>query len=249
MATSSRDEPAEPQPPSAPQKVGLPATLISAVAAGHSGAARRGLAIRGRPAHGPSSGSRFPMQLKPTSLPGVVEIVPIRHGDARGYFAETFRADWFEKNVAPFVFVQENESLSRQAGLVRGLHFQSAPFAQGKLVRCASGAIFDVAVDIRTGSPHFGRWVGVTLSAAEGNQLWVPPGFLHGFCTLTGEVVVSYKVTAYYSRDDDRGVRWDDPDIGIRWPDIADSALMSEKDRRQPSLAELPGYFSYQGER
>jgi dTDP-4-dehydrorhamnose 3,5-epimerase len=180
-----------------------------------------------------------------TSLPSVIEIVPARHRDSRGYFAETFRSDWFEGNVASSTFVQENQSLSSKAGMVRGLHFQSAPFAQGKLVRCVSGAIFDVAVDIRAGSPDFGRWAGVRLTEEEGNQLWVPPGFLHGFCTLTDAALVCYKVTSYYTRASDLGVRWNDPDIGIDWPEIADPALLSEKDASQPLLRDLPKYFDH----
>jgi len=188
------------------------------------------------------------MKLSPTTLPDVVEIVPARHADARGYFSETFRLDWFVANVSGLGFVQENQSLSRRRGVIRGLHFQSEPFAQGKLVRCIAGAIFDVAVDIRRGSPHFGRWTAVTLTAEDGNQLWVPPGFLHGFCTLTEDAVVSYKVTAYYSRDNDLGVRWNDPDIGIQWPAEADPATLSDKDARQPLLKELGHYFDYRAE-
>lgn len=188
------------------------------------------------------------MHASPTSLPDVVEIVPTRHGDARGYFSETFRLDWFAANVSPLAFVQENQSLSRKRGVIRGLHFQSEPFAQGKLVRCIGGAIFDVAVDIRQGSPNFGRWTAVTLSAESGNQLWVPPGFLHGFCTLTEDAVVSYKVTAYYSRDNDLGVRWNDPDIGVEWPGEADPSTLSDKDARQPLLKELGHYFDYNAE-
>lgn len=182
-----------------------------------------------------------------TDLDGVVEILPSRHGDDRGYFSETFRDDWFRANVGPYSFVQENQSLSRAAGVVRGLHFQSEPSAQGKLVRCVAGAIFDVGVDIRVGSPNFGRWVGVVLSAEVGNQLWVPPGFLHGFCTLVPDCLVSYKVTAYYDRECDKGVRWDDKDIAITWPNLVDPAHLSPKDKRQPALRDLPTYFTYEG--
>lgn len=185
------------------------------------------------------------MRLLKTSLPGVISVVPSRHGDLRGYFSETFRDDWFRANVADVDFVQENQSLSRAAGVVRGLHFQSEPYAQGKLVRCLAGAIFDVAVDIRKGSPSFGQWTAVTLTAEEGNQLWVPPGFLHGFCTLVPDCLVSYKVTAYYNKDADKGVRWDDPGIVITWPDVADPTLLSPKDTVQPLLSELPDYFHF----
>jgi dTDP-4-dehydrorhamnose 3,5-epimerase len=179
--------------------------------------------------------------MKANALPlaGVVEITADRHADERGYFSETFRDRWFRDEVARVTFVQENQSLSRQPGTVRGLHFQTAPFEQGKLVRCLSGAIFDVAVDIRDGSPGYGRWLGLTLTAEAGNQLWVPPGFLHGFCTLTPDTLVSYKVTQYYSPTHDAGIAWDDPEIGVGWPDIANPRLLSPKDRRHPRLREL----------
>lgn len=188
------------------------------------------------------------MKLIATDLPDVVSIVPSRHADARGYFSETFRDDWFRTNVAAFDFVQENQSLSVEAGVVRGLHFQTVPHAQGKLVRCLAGEIFDVAVDIRHGSPTYGQWTSVTLSAELGNQLWVPPGFLHGFCTLVPNCLVAYKVTDYYNRDADKGVRWNDPEIGIAWPKIADPILLSPKDANQPSLADLPAFFTFAAE-
>lgn len=187
------------------------------------------------------------MKIASLSISDVKEILPIRHGDGRGYFSETFRDDWFRANVAAVSFVQENQSLSRAAGVVRGLHFQSEPHAQGKLVRCVAGAIFDVAVDIRAGSPSFGRWVAATLTAADGNQLWIPAGFLHGFCTLEPDTLVSYKVTSYYNAGADKGVRWDDPDIAIDWPGAADPQHLSPKDGRQPLLRDLPTYFTYAG--
>lgn len=184
------------------------------------------------------------MQFRPTAIPEVIEVRPSVHKDSRGTFSELYRREWFE----PFsseTFVQENQSLSHWAGTVRGLHFQTPPHAQGKLVRCVMGAVFDVAVDIRDGSPNFGRWVGVTLTASEANQLWVPPGFLHGFCTLADESIVAYKVTAYYSPENDRGVRWNDPDIGIDWPDVARAPLLSDKDSAQPLLRDVPRCFGY----
>jgi dTDP-4-dehydrorhamnose 3,5-epimerase len=187
------------------------------------------------------------MKVKSTKLHDVLEIVPTRHGDARGYFSETFRADWFEANIARASFVQENQSLSHKRGVVRGLHFQSDPFAQGKLVRCIGGAVFDVAVDIRHGSPQFGRWTAVVLSAEACNQLWIPPGFLHGFCTLTWNAVVNYKVTAYYSPRHEVGVRWDDAEIDIDWPSIADPSTLSDRDARQPRLSEIGCYFDHAG--
>jgi len=184
------------------------------------------------------------MEFHHFDLPGPVEIVPRRIGDDRGYFSEIFRHGAFAAEVGDVGFVQENESLSARAGTVRGLHFQSAPFEQGKLVRCTAGAIFDVAVDLRRGSPTFGRWAAVTLTPERGNQLWVPPGFGHGFCTLKPGSVVNYKVTAYYSAEHDHGVAWDDPAIGVEWPVEADPETLSGKDRAQPALADLPAYFT-----
>ena len=185
------------------------------------------------------------MKLTRLEIPEVVEIVPVRHADERGYFSETFRDDWFTSNVADLGFIQENQSLSRAVGVVRGLHFQTAPAAQDKLVRCIAGAIFDVAVDIRRGSPTYGKWVAATLTGEQGNQLWVPKGFLHGFCTLVPDTVVSYKVTNYYDRACDKGVQWDDPDVGVTWPDVANPGELSAKDRQQPRLRDLPAYFDY----
>ncbi|MES2491746.1 MAG: dTDP-4-dehydrorhamnose 3,5-epimerase [Pseudomonadota bacterium] len=184
------------------------------------------------------------MEFHHFDLPGPVEIVPRRIGDERGYFAEIFRQGAFLDQIGPATFVQENESLSARMGTVRGVHFQSAPFVQGKLVRCTAGAIFDVAVDLRRDSASYGRWVAATLTAQRGNQLWIPPGFGHGFCTLAPEAVVNYKVTAYYSAEHDHGVAWDDPAIGVQWPAAADSDTLSAKDRMQPGLAALPAYFT-----
>ena len=184
------------------------------------------------------------MEFRAFDIAGPVEIVPQRFGDARGYFSETFRDDLFRARVADVGFVQENQSLSVAVGTIRGLHFQTHPFAQGKLVRCVAGAICDVAVDLRHDSPDFGRWVAVELSADKGNQLWVPAGFGHGFCTLTPDAVVSYKVTAYYSREHDMGVAWDDPAIGVAWPGVADAETLSPKDRVQPKLGELGAVFA-----
>jgi dTDP-4-dehydrorhamnose 3,5-epimerase len=173
------------------------------------------------------------------TIPDVVLIEPRLIGDARGSFSETFRQDRFTAEVGPFVFVQDNQSRSALKGTIRGLHFQKQPRAQGKLVRAISGAVLDVAVDIRTGSPSFGRFETVTLSAENGRQLWVPPGFLHGFCTLTDDVELVYKVTDYYSPEHDAGVRWDDPGIGIPWPVDAAAAVLSDKDRNAPLLRDL----------
>lgn len=174
----------------------------------------------------------------------VVEFRPRLLRDSRGYFVETFRASVFAEAVADIAFVQENQSLSVAPGTIRGLHFQSEPCAQGKLVRCVAGAIFDVAVDLRHGSASYGQWVAVTLSAQDCNQLWIPAGFAHGFCTLEPSSIVSYKVTSYYSREHDLGVAWNDPQIGIDWPAQADPATLSAKDQAQPALADLPAYFT-----
>jgi dTDP-4-dehydrorhamnose 3,5-epimerase len=185
------------------------------------------------------------MEIRKTSLDDVLEVIPKLHEDGRGYFTETFREDWFTAHIAQVHFVQENQSLSRGAGVVRGLHFQTPPCAQGKLVRCVSGSIFDVAVDIRAGSPSFGQWTSVVLSAEQGNQLWIPEGFLHGFCTLVPDCVIAYKVTAYYNPPSDKGVLWSDPDLAIDWPVSPEAAELSAKDISQPRLADLPSYFSF----
>tara|TARA_R110000868_G_scaffold197177_1_gene443324 strand:+ start:219 stop:782 length:564 start_codon:yes stop_codon:yes gene_type:complete len=185
------------------------------------------------------------MEIHGFDITGVKLLTPRHIGDDRGYFAETFRADLFAQHCGQHAFVQDNESLSAKAGTVRGLHFQSNPHSQGKLVRCTAGALFDVAVDIRLGSPTYGQWIAQTLTPANGKQLWVPPGFAHGFCSLEPNTVICYKVTDYYSADGDKGVAWDDPAIGVTWPDIADPETLSGKDRRQPRLSELPTYFAW----
>jgi dTDP-4-dehydrorhamnose 3,5-epimerase len=185
------------------------------------------------------------MQVISTEIAEVKEIRPVRHRDARGFFSEIFRESVLHEHGIDCTFVQENHSLSVDRGVVRGLHFQTPPMAQAKLVRAAVGSILDVAVDIRCGSPTYGRHVAVVLSAADGNQLFVPEGFAHGFCTLEPNTEVIYKVNRYYSREHDFGLAWDDPAIGIAWSVGADDAVLSDKDRRQPLLAELPAYFSY----
>lgn len=184
------------------------------------------------------------MQVLDFEIDDVKLLVPKHIGDARGYFAETFRADLFASHCGDFTFVQDNESLSAKVGTVRGLHFQCPPHQQGKLVRCTAGALFDVAVDIRKGSKTFGKWVGEKLTPENGKQLWVPPGFAHGFCSLAPDTVIAYKVTDYYSAECDKGVAWDDPEIAIEWPSVADVGTLSPKDIKQPTLAEIPAYFS-----
>jgi dTDP-4-dehydrorhamnose 3,5-epimerase len=184
------------------------------------------------------------MEFRSLAIPGPVEVVARKIADERGYFSEIFRRSEFEERVGPAQFVQENQSLSARAGTIRGLHFQINPAAQGKLVRCLAGRLFDVAVDLRSGSATYGQWIAAVLSAVDINQLWVPPGFAHGFCTLEPDSIISYRVTEYYSPEHDKGVAWDDPDIAIAWPEVANSETLSAKDRMQPSLADLPAYFS-----
>jgi dTDP-4-dehydrorhamnose 3,5-epimerase len=179
------------------------------------------------------------MKFTRLAIPDVVLIEPKRIGDTRGSFSEIFRQDRFTAEVGPVTFVQDNQSRSALKGTIRGLHFQRKPRTQGKLVRAIRGAVLDVAVDIRTGSPSFGRFEAVELSAENGQQLWVPPGFLHGFCTLTDDVELAYKVTDYYSPEHDACVRWDDPDIGIPWPVAASEAVLSDKDRKALLLRDL----------
>ncbi|SES31486.1 dTDP-4-dehydrorhamnose 3,5-epimerase [Rhizobium sp. NFR03] len=187
------------------------------------------------------------MNFERLSISDVILVKPNKIGDDRGYFMETFRQSLFEEQAAKVEFRQDNQSLSADAGTVRGLHFQLEPRAQGKLVRCIAGAIYDVAVDIRVGSPTYGQYVGAELTAQNGHQLWVPAGFAHGFCTLVPATEVSYKVTDYYSAEHDRGLRWDDPAIGIVWPDVASTPVLSKKDTLQPLLAELKESFTYTG--
>lgn len=184
------------------------------------------------------------MEFKNFSIDGPVEIVPRRIEDSRGYFSEIFRLNVFSDRVSSAEFVQDNQSLSVDPGTIRGLHFQTEPAAQGKLVRCISGKLFDVAVDLRTGSATYGHWMSIVLSPEENNQLWIPVGFAHGFCTLEPNTVINYRVTSYYSAENDKGVAWNDPDIAVEWPQIADPDTLSGKDRAQPSLAQLPPYFS-----
>lgn len=177
------------------------------------------------------------MDVKTLAIPEVKLVIPRRFEDARGHFAETFHAARFAEAGIPGPFIQDNHSLSRRRGTVRGLHCQIAPSVQGKLVRCIRGTIFDVAVDFREGSPTFGRHVSAVLSAENGAQLWIPEGFLHGFCTLEPDTEVLYKVTAPYDRAAERGVIWNDPGLAIPWPVRPEEVLLSEKDAALPTLA------------
>ncbi|MGD9914613.1 MAG: dTDP-4-dehydrorhamnose 3,5-epimerase [Rhizobiaceae bacterium] len=186
------------------------------------------------------------MQVLPTALPEVLEIVPKKHGDARGFFSEVYNAERFREAGIDFEWVQDNHALSGQAGVLRALHYQLPPVAQDKLVRVARGRIFDVAVDIRKGSPRYGQWVGVELSAQRWNQLFVPKGFLHGYVTLEPDTEVLYKVTAPYAPQYDRGVRFDDPDIGVIWPLAGLTPILSDKDRNAPLLRDAENSFVYE---
>ncbi len=170
-----------------------------------------------------------------TRLAGVLHFEPRKFGDDRGYFMETWREKTYRDAGISEHFVQDNLSFS-QHGVLRGLHFQ-LPRAQGKLVSCPMGEVFDVAVDIRHGSPTFSHWVGVTLSASKGNQLYIPPGFAHGFCVTSKEALFSYKCTEYYDAAGDAGIRWDDAEIAIEWP--LSSASVSDKDAHAPLLADV----------
>ena len=185
------------------------------------------------------------MQIIATAIADVKEIKPVRLLDPRGFFSEIFREERLQQHGIDVRFVQENQSLSVDRGVVRGLHFQTPPEAQAKLVRVSAGSILDVAVDIRQGAPSYGRHVAIALSAEKGNQLFIPEGFAHGFCTLEPNTEVVYKVNRYYSPEHDRGMLWNDPALSINWPVGEGEALLSDKDRRQPRLAELPHYFRY----
>lgn len=182
------------------------------------------------------------MRVWSAAIPDVLVLEPTRHGDGRGFFSEVFRADVLAQHGVTGPWLQDNHSRSVAAGTVRGLHFQIPPAAQGKLVRVARGAVLDVAVDLRRASPWYGQFAAVELSEENWRQLWIPPGFAHGFCTLVEDTEVLYKVTAPYAPTCDRGVRWDDPALAIPWPAIA-GAVLSDKDRALPTLAALGGVF------
>ncbi|HSU06237.1 MAG TPA: dTDP-4-dehydrorhamnose 3,5-epimerase [Acetobacteraceae bacterium] len=182
------------------------------------------------------------MRAEALAIPEVLLVTPDRHVDPRGFFSETWTQRRYAELGIPGPFVQDNHSLSAERGVVRGLHLQIAPHVQGKLVRVVRGAIWDVAVDVRHGSSDFGRHVGAVLSAENWQQLWIPGGFLHGYCTLEPNTEVIYKVTADYSRETERGVIWNDSDLAIPWP-VQDSPMLSEKDLRLPRLADCPEWF------
>ncbi len=185
------------------------------------------------------------MKITPLAIPELLLIEPRAHGDDRGYFMESFRRDLLSEALGRTVdFIQDNESLSSR-GVLRGLHYQLPPFAQSKLVRVVRGAILDVAVDIRRGSPHFGQHLALELSDSNKQQLFVPRGFAHGFVVLSDEAIVQYKVDNGYAPEQDRGIRFDDPALGIDWRLSASELLLSAKDREHPLLAEATDLFQY----
>lgn len=183
------------------------------------------------------------LTVESTDIADVKIITPPKFGDERGFFSETYNRALLKDHGIDLEFVQDNQSLSAKVGTLRGLHFQSPPFAQDKLVRVLRGAILDVAVDIRRDSPSFGRHVAVELSARNWRQLLVPVGFAHGFCTLEPDTEVVYKVTSYYAPQHDLGLAYDDPDLGIAWPVPAEALTLSDKDRRHPRLADFVSCF------
>lgn len=183
------------------------------------------------------------VEIEPTTLLDVKIVRSSRFGDGRGFFSEVYNKRAFAEAGIDLDFVQDNHSLSAKSGTVRGLHFQTAPFAQDKLVRVTRGRILDVAVDLRRSSRTFGEHVAVELSAANWLQLLVPVGFAHGFCTLENDTEVIYKVTSYYSAQHDKGIAWDDPALGIAWPLFPADATLSEKDRHHPRLLECADVY------
>lgn len=185
------------------------------------------------------------MNIQTTALEGVLIITPARHGDARGFFSESWNRQRMLDAGIDYDFVQDNHSLSAKVGTVRGLHFQSPPHAQDKLVRCGKGALFDVAVDIRRGSPTYGQSVGVELSFENGHQLLVPAGFLHGFVTRQPDTEIIYKCSDYYSPECDGAVRWDS--CGVDWGMDGVEALLSDKDAKAPALADFESPFVWEG--
>ncbi|GAB6110954.1 dTDP-4-dehydrorhamnose 3,5-epimerase [Desulfomicrobium salsuginis] len=183
------------------------------------------------------------MDVTRTNIPGVLLIKPEVFGDHRGFFSETYSRRRFEDNGLAVDFVQDNHAFSAQAGVLRGLHFQSPPMAQTKLVRVTRGAVFDVVVDLRKGSPAYGRWEGFTLSAENHRQLLIPAGLAHGYMTLEPDTDFLYKVDRYYSPEHDGGILWCDPGLGIAWPDLP--PVLSQKDVRLPRLKDFDSPFSF----
>ncbi|MEG3179092.1 dTDP-4-dehydrorhamnose 3,5-epimerase [Sphingomonas sp. LT1P40] len=185
-------------------------------------------------------------QFNRLAIPEVIEVIPPKFGDHRGFFSEVFKQSAFVAEGIDIGWIQDNHSHSAPAGTIRGCHFQVPPTAQDKLVRVLKGAVYDVAIDIRKGSPSYGKWVGCELSAEKWNQLLVPKGFAHVFMTLVPHTEVMYKVSAPWSKDDERAIRWDDPALGIDWPDLG-PVTITDKDRDAPLLADYDSPFIYEG--
>lgn len=188
------------------------------------------------------------MIASPTKISGLLSISVTRHCDGRGFFAETYSQRAYSSAGIETVFVQDNHSVSEFCGTVRGLHYQMAPRAQVKLVRCGRGSLFDVAVDIRVGSPTYGHWHGEVLSSKNGRQLYIPKGFAHGFMTLEDDTEIVYKCSDFYAPECEGAVRFDDPDIGIEWPSINCRTTLSEKDLTAPMLCDLKPSFKFEAE-
>lgn len=185
------------------------------------------------------------MEVTSLDIPEVKIIKPKKHGDHRGFFSETYNKRAFLEAGIDIDFVQDNQSLSEKKGTLRGLHFQTPPFAQDKLVRVVRGSILDVAVDVRHGSPNYGKYVSAVISADEWNQILVPIGFAHGIITLERGTELLYKVSNYYSPENDKGIRWNDSQLGIDWGLTEPDIVLSEKDQKQPLFMDLPDYFNY----
>lgn len=185
------------------------------------------------------------MEVESLAIPEVRILKPVKHGDHRGFFSETYNKQAFAAAGIDVDFVQDNQSLSGEAGTLRGLHFQVPPKAQAKLLRVLRGAVFDVAVDLRWGSPTYGQHVSAVLSAEAWNQIFIPAGFAHGFCTLEPACEVLYKVSDFYAPEAEQGLLWNDPELGIDWPQGA-GAVLSERDRGWPPLRDLSRVFQYE---
>ena len=187
------------------------------------------------------------MDVQNLGLPGLMLLRPRRFADARGYFVETYNERTFRGAGITANFVQDNQSFSAAAGTIRGLHFQLPPAAQAKLVRVLQGSVYDVAVDLRIGSPAYGRWVGETLTAEGGEQLFLPRGFAHGFCALEPNTVIAYKVDDFYAPASDSGLVWNDPTLAIKWPAAPGEAVLSDKDLKLGRFADFVSPFKYEG--
>ncbi|SNT04228.1 dTDP-4-dehydrorhamnose 3,5-epimerase [Tropicimonas sediminicola] len=187
------------------------------------------------------------MLIEETALPGVLVLTPKRIGDARGFFSESYNRDLLRDRGIDLTFIQDNHSLSHDAGTVRGLHFQGPPRAQAKLVRCGRGRLWDVAVDIRRGSTWYGKWAGVELSAENGRQMLIPEGFAHGFVTREPDTEILYKCTDSYAPEAEGAIRFDDPDIGIDWGLDGQTPILSERDKAAPGFAGFQSPFRFEG--